>query len=551
MRLVMRVIIQKTWKSGLIFLSRAVFRWLVVLTVVGFGMKPCETVLLAADGVKSVDELNRLKPQWARYAAARQRLTVEGRLSVRATTHIRLQKCSLLFRRKDRKPLPVIQIGTKIVEIEGYLVREKNQYVFHVQAIRQRPSYLQTFANMRLKVNPINFREWYALGDWALQRASFYHDQKLRDKSQMAYQSGVMAERSQLKADDWSGYFQLSEKVKRFKLSSLLMQSLRHEGHRVRWKNYLLPKGKLTAKEKLTFEDVVQGVRKEWPNCVTPLKRVDQKLLEKYRRDPVATYRSSLAWQHSDLHRFFYWEIQQIRIIADAKPDGSNGLDIANRLDALIPELHLLAKSYRKRAWDYRAKHAETLSEKELVLLVKELRRQQQPQQATAVIGDWLKNQLPKQRQKGSVGLVWLSDRYVRLLNDQATAIQLLLEAHRADSESREVSERLTQFGYLLRNGKWLLKSEAEKLPLSPVEKARETGRITIGMSQADVRRVMFGSPTSVSRMTTRRTLSTVWIYGKRYGKRLAIHFQRRHSESPSQAVVVNVTRVSGASASR
>lgn len=480
---------------------------------------------------KSVQEFVALKSRWSNFAAIKQEITVEGRVSTFSSTKFRLRHCGIVFDNVAVKSLPKLQGKSRTVAVTGYLVEEFKRFVFHVKQIREIPSDVAIFKK-KARTLPIGRPDaWYGLAKWARNRGVFYKDAELLLLADSAFRSGMISERDLLGVSDSSGLLKLATRAKEMKLLNLPRQEWVHSAHRLRWQSYLRSGAP-------TLAEVTAPLKQDLPGSFTPLKTLDEKLAAAYAKNAELAYRSADKKTRQRLHRLFYIEMQLREVNKLAAADGSNGGRIATLIEKIIPEHAALAGKYRELALVYNVDHADTLERREVIELAETLRERKQPDRATAAIKRWLTAQIVKRRKNGAAGLVLLADDYRQLLGDKTKAISYLKEADRLSPKSRIAAERLNRLGLVRRNGQWV--KGANNAPARPAK----VETVNVGMTQAKVREVMFGAPDAVTRIAAGRVIHEVWVFGKRTQDRYSIHFVRGRTESRSFAKVVNVSRL-------
>ena len=487
----------------------------------------------------SVEEFVAKKSRWKAWATAKLRIRIEGRSGAIAGGLMRLQNCDLSFRRPDNKAFSKSITRNRNVEVDGHIVLRNRRPLFLVDRLTQTPTDLSTFTGRRLGIeNPQkNEAAWYALSNWAAGRAKFYGDDELLEKANEAKLRGFSVERDRLKDDDVAGRFTLAKKATDLKLSDDLHGELIHEALQLRY-------AVLKTDKKADLAPIAKDLAAAFPGCKTPLKKDEPLLRKEYWKAPLGVYRNSGASQRATLQRFFYAELILQSIVQGAKPDGSNGLDIADNIDRLLPEQHALAESYRDRRIAYELASVATYSRQQLDDLTARFRKRKQPAKAREAITAWVAAQEARLRKSGAVGLMQAADYYRTLLDDNEKSLALLIEAYQADPESKDVTARLDRLGYALENGRWILKGKRKTVKPNAIEQAIRDGRIIAGMTTEHVRKTL-GEPTSVTRVASAGQVNEVWIYGEQKTSRLAIHFLRRARQPVNEARTIAVSNVS------
>lgn len=492
---------------------------------------------------RSIQEFNALKARWRNFAAIKQTLTLEGRISSIAPTGFRLRNCAVTFQSANGKPLPNLPRKTRTVTITGYLVPDGKRFEFHVTGLKERPTDVEIYKSKKRAIPVGKPEAWYALGSWTRERASFYQDDELHKLAIDAFRTGVISEKELLAGDDWNGLLKLAAKVKALEISGPFSGSWVFEAHRRRWMAY-------RKSGKPTFVDVIKPLPEDLPGSLTSLESPDKKLAADYAKDPLGSYRKATPAQRPQLHRMFYVEIRLHEILRTALADGSNGLVIAKQIEDAIPERDDLARYHQERGLAHQLKNAGTLNRAEAISFAEMYRDRKEPKKANEVLKRWLKSRIAKRRGDGPFGLLLLADDYEKLLGDKKTAFAFANEAYLKNPHAKGISERMSRMGYTLRNGRWVIDDGAVAGVAKPAEKP-EKDPITLGMTQKQVREIMFGAPDSITRVATKRTVHEIWVYGTRAQTRQAIHFKRQYLEPPAQARVVNVTRTRAAPRAR
>jgi hypothetical protein len=114
-------------------------------------------------------------------------------------------------------------------------------------------------------------------------------------------------------------------------------------------------------------------------------------------------------------------------------------------------------------------------------------------------------------------GRVLLAQQYTELLDDRATAKELLIDALRIDSTYRAAEVALRQLGFRKTNDEWV----DARAPAAAVAKKREresepaepSGELLRGLTRAQVRLRMGGPPDVIVRSASQGEVVEQWIY--------------------------------------
>lgn len=465
----------------------------------------------------SIETFNSKRDDWETLVGIP--LKVEGRYSSLGKDLLRFTNCPLSFVLSPDVPPPAAK--SRRVEVTGRLTKQEGKLVFRVERLRELPSEL-----VELRTRARQFRnaapsDWYELGDWGAGRAKFYEDAELARAAREIYTQGILLERDRLPRDEVEGLLALADKAKQFGLTESLRSELAYEGLQRRWDALRRNDG---SPEEL--EALAAAIAERLPESRTPLNPPQPRLHEKYRTSPLGVYRDSGSDDRQKLHRIFYTDVALRIILQQAREDGRNGFDVAQKIDEQVPEQRALAESYRDRAMTFRLARIGTAGRQDALNLAEQFRQRNQPEKARETLRNWIKSREPLLRQDGTAGLIRLADDYLSLLEDDRTAAALLIEAYELDPQLEETATRLSRLGYQLRDGKWLNPRQAANEPEDPVRQAMREGRVIVGMSDEEVRKSL-GRPTSIARAATAAHVSEIWIYGEPGSSRLAVEFSR------------------------
>lgn len=474
------------------------------------------------------------RSQWESFAQGKVRLTLEGRYRSMAPAALRFTNCDLPFEAEEGETFPRLPGQSRRIEVSGHLEKDRRGLVFIVKTIQQLPSDLATFGKKRAVLPPDDERAWYDLGDWAHARGAFYKDEELLQKAREVYFRGVNIERRELSADDADGLLELAEKAGRYELPESLRRELVHEAYQRLWK-------KSRAAGRPEPAALLETMSQDLEGSKIPLDPPQPALRERYWDNPLQVYNRSGLDERPALHRIFYSTVLLEKITDKAQQDGSNGFEIARRIDALVPEQHALAETFRKRELEFRMTNLNTATRREAVELAERFRRRSQPDQGRLALESWLSAKTESLRREGPAGLVRAAEAYISLIDDKQSAAKLLVEAYELSDGSKEVAVKLRELGYQQRDGGWLSPDEFKQLPEDPARKAMREGRIIVGMTTEQVRKTL-GVPKSSSRVATAGRIDEVWTYGEGGGSRLAVHFLRS-TETDAAATVVRVSQ--------
>ena len=504
---------------------------------------------LQAAGAQSMQSFLELKPQWSEFVGTSFR--IEGQYAILVRDSLRMKNCDLPFRASQ----PIKLVGTsRVLEVSGRLAKEANsgKLYFEIDQVRQLPTDLQTLTERERTLLRAAPKQWYELAEWAAARGKFYNDEELLERAKVISRKGLNLERQELKELTPSALRTLSSRIPELGLEESLRLDWLHESYWLEWEalQKSAPQVDLAAEELDDKKDPVfqllNRLDKDLPGAKTRVEEVLPLLVNEYRRHSVLTYHNASEAKRRTLERLFHIEIAAAAIARFTKPDGSNGEQIAARLDDLIAEQHELAEKHRDAELGFLAKTAATLTRNQLGELVQRCRDRKQEMLAKEALSNWLTRREQSLRKDGVTGLIQLADERLALVQDQPGASALLLEALQLAPKNEDVIERLKKLGYQEVNGQWVAPPSNPAAPIAPQPVANETdlerfirlGVPKIGMTPAQLLKCL-GSPQSLTRVATSGRVTETWVYREGTTVRYRVTVERRPNRGTSEVLSV------------
>ncbi len=456
----------------------------------------------AQDDAESIQKFVGRKDQWSALLGAR--FVLEGRVGVVSAQTLQFDGCDLTFRLKPG--LPVLTRDTRVAEVSGVIVREGQKLYFDVDGLRRRDTDLETLRARRARIDSTRADAWYGLADWAASRGEFYGDNELRAKAEELREIGLTTESRRLKPGDIEGLLALAKKANDWKLDQGIAWRFIHDACRIE-----LTQARRDPRNHA--DAVLARVIKGLPGSQTPLKPEEQPLRASYERNPSEVYAKADNDTRFKLHRALYTEVLLSRIEGDARPDGSNGYDIAARIAQQIPELESLVEQYRLKELAHLGSRVEMLSRNEIVDYSRKLAERKQDREARDVKLKWLRAREPAARVEGPRGLMRLADDYQDLLADQETATALYESAWILNPQSPEAAAWLTARGLVQDGTRWVPKSAASAPMTDRFAQAIQEGQVLAGMTAQQARAAMGARPAAIVRQASRGKTTELWIY--------------------------------------
>lgn len=496
-------------------------RFLMTVCLVNvFVIATSPAVILAAG--QSVEDFLKTKPRWSKLIGSTFR--IEGRVATGAGKILKLSRLPILF--VSEEELPELRGPDVAVEVVGRLKkRETGVFEFELLSLKKTESDIQRLNRLRVDLPRDDPEPWYQLGDWAMSRVRFYQsgrklDQQLVNDATELYRMAIRKERTGMIDPNYNRLKALAIKSERYGLGDEFKLSFLHEAHYRTWDSIR----RRASSQQLTNTAI--RIAGELPEANKPVEEFDPDFVSEWKKGPVRFYNQAPETLRPQLHRLLYQQVMLEGIEKDAAEDGSNGDEIAERLEKFIPEFSTLATRYRLKAFEWRIDNVTGLSRDEALSLKQELIDAGNEAQADRTFLKWFQNVETNLRQQGASGLIELASQYESLFDDGQTAVQLLLEADRVKPGSSYVADRLDAYGYTRVDGRWRHKAEATPGGISPIEQAMRDGRVIRGMTSEHVRKTL-GPPDSVSRVLTSRDVIEYWLYGTSSGARMSVRLSR------------------------
>jgi hypothetical protein len=480
------------------------------------------TVACAADEM-SIAQLVAQRSKWPDFAASGQPIKIDGRYSIFSSKLLRFLKCDdLNFVWHDDEqtfPVDLPTLRSRTIEVYGRFVLQSGKPLFRVERVRELPTDAETFSQRKSALTDAPAAAWYALGDWALARGSFYSDLELEAEAQRLFAEAIKREGSALADEALDAKIALSQKFGKYELGDADRVAFVHDAFSRRWR------AMKTNVAAVDLEQLSDRMREYLRGCRTPLDSPQTALADRYRLDPGIVYRESGSATRQRLNRILYSEIRFAYVQALGREKNLDGLQLADAIDREVPEFHAKAEKLREQTLQERLAAAATLSRSDVLKLAERFALREQPEKALQAKKAWVLAGDERLRKEGRPDdLIQAAHEHQSLLDDNEGAAKLLMEAYDRAPEMKEISEQLERLGWKRAGGKWLTRAEAAALPPDPAKQAADEGP-RVGMTREQILKVLSSRPDSVTRVISAGRLNEVWIYNENVGPRLAVHF--------------------------
>ncbi|MCA9081428.1 MAG: hypothetical protein KDA58_12770 [Planctomycetaceae bacterium] len=453
---------------------------------------------------RSIEEFMTFKDKWPQLVQASSTWNLEGRYGFIAAGEMRFAQCPLKFLLPgDERFAPR---NSNVVEVTGKLVLDGKDVVFQVSRIVPRPSDMQTLASRRALLNTRQSEAWYALGDWALGRGTFYNDDDLKVAAHELFQQGIETERIALKTGQVEELLALATKAESYRVNTPYVRELRHQAYREQF-------DLIKADPKADLGELVLKLKEQFPASGRRLPAYDADTERKYQADPLAEYAAARTDLRDIYDRLFVLELEMLRIGKRIKADGSNGNEIAALYETMIPERPELPQQFREKELDYHFSRVASMTRTEMLELSEKFVAREEPGRGLAVKENWLKAREPRMRRDGARGLCEFAEDWITLTEDYETARGLYIEAYRLNPGYPPSTVWLEANGYVLHQNKWIPADQAPPSGDAEMRKAIEEGRVLLGMTSEQVRSALGTVPTRTLRFARSRGATELLVF--------------------------------------
>ncbi|MFV0443137.1 MAG: hypothetical protein ACK5Q5_06170 [Planctomycetaceae bacterium] len=426
---------------------------------------------------------------------------LEGRVSTLGKNELRMKGTDLRFVFSTGFERP----RSPYVQLTGRLERDGREFRILVLSLSDyQPD--AAVLKERLRVRDSSLPEtYYDLADWVEKRGEFYADETLQVEAKRMRTLGIETAERRIAPDRPADWRDLADKASQWGLESRLRDGLLHAATRA----------ELTTESRNptpAYGAVLSRISERFPAAQQALAEIPDLMREMYAARPVPTYNQADEDQRLVLQRLLYLETVQKQVEAEAKPDGSNGYAMAERLSRLAPELAAEATRHRERELDYLESRVSRLDRTAVLEFRNKLREVGQLDRALSVVRRWIDQQLSRRPRGPDVDIDRAEFEY-EMTGDTERALALVSGALALDPQAPGGAELLSLMGYGWYEGKAIRKELIPARLPDPFEKAIRLGKIVVGMSDGQVRAALGGAPDQVVRVATQGRVTELWHY--------------------------------------
>jgi hypothetical protein len=506
--------------------------WLIACGLLGF-----DASVSAAERVYTVRQILEVEKSWPLFAETRTEFTVVGLIGSRTDRQIHMKNCKLRFELKPSVEFPNLYNRSKHLQLKGYFTKINGQPAFLVESLEIVPPLVQRFRTEAVSITMANFQAQRKLAERIRKESEFYDDAELLAQSKELFYQSLRTERSRAKDVSPEMFDGWIEQLKDFGIDETIRDEWRHDSLWLRWRNLKNPRGTEYRQFARLLGDTFPAARK-------PLETPQPKLREQYLLRPEYQFAEADSAQRDKLLRLFYIEVLVRDLEQEARPDGSNGDEIAARYRNSLPELPEKFVEHENAWLTWRSANVAQASRNDAIQLAQEYRTRNRPDEARVILEKWLQARLTVWKRDGASGFMRAAEEYLDLLEDRSQAAELLKSAWNLAPGHEEIEKKMADLGHHRHEGKWISTQEFEQLPPDKLQLAIQQGKVVPGMTPEQVRRA-FGAPARRHTSFSAGRIGHVWVFGESGGKQTTVHFQRESRAAFEQARVIAVGETS------
>ncbi|MGO9467785.1 MAG: hypothetical protein ACLQIB_44935 [Isosphaeraceae bacterium] len=237
-----------------------------------------------------------------------------------------------------------------------------------------------------------------------------------------------------------------------------------------------------------------------------------------YGDDPAGAYRIAPPDIRKALDRRLWADATERLLELQAGADVRSALDASDQAANLLPERPELAQRLTTKGLDKARQNLAAMRLDDVKAMAQVYReRLHQPDQALYLLRDWLKIKQDRLSNTDAEGPLGLAILYEELLQDRATAIELLRKASKIDPNSQEIAEAFRNRGYRKLKDDWIeavpQQTAKPNGPTDAAAPAAGTSRGLKGLTAEEVGTRIGGKPDRVNYIGTNGQMIEQWIY--------------------------------------
>lgn len=400
------------------------------------------------------------------------------------------------------------------VMVDGVLKREGGRLVCEVTAIAPVPSDRERLDHAVADLAPKDFESRRSWAAWAERRARDFKDSGLAKRAKEIETDAlrISADMKRLAVDAPEEWLAMAKEAKAGQIPEPEPSALAHRAFRSML---------ASATSEADLKSLLQKIEGFFPNARTDRAAARANLArwdKPYASDPAATYRMAPPEIRQALDRRLWADATERLLDLEASQNFRAALDASDRAAAILPERTEVAARLTRTGLE-KARHSLAHLRLDEAKAMAQVYREKlhQPSEALNFLRDWLKIRQDRLSNTDAEGPLGLATLYEELLEDRATAIELLKKAWKIDPNSQEIAEAFRVRGYRKANNDWIetVPQQLDKAngPTPPAPSGGATSSGLKGLTAEEVGTRIGGKPDRVNYIGSKGQMIEQWIY--------------------------------------
>ncbi|APZ94310.1 hypothetical protein [Fuerstiella marisgermanici] len=492
----------------------------------------------AAEDLTARQAIER-QAEWPTWARQRTALRISGRFEGRAGGQFRLEKLPIMQTPARGTVLANdVRVGQRLT-LTGTLRESGRKFYLDVNRISIDLTDGERLAAQVRKADSKDPAALYKLADDYQPIADFYEDEELAEQIKSLRRTAFDQQRQQRK-DDPAALLQLAEAGATAGIAESVTDAIKFESLVVRSKSASANRTKL-----------MKDLQSQLDGWDRHNQFPDKAAEERFLKDMVGEYEKADSLNRQRMHRRFYQRVRSEDILKNLKPDGSNGLEIAAKLTADVPEEKAQIARAQSLYVEYRLQRVPEMSRQQLDDVETLLRQSGRSGEFTATLKTWLAAQEKRLNNGELDGMLQLANQYLfaferwKNLEHSDAGIDLLKKAWQlankaAPKEAASILQLLEKRGWTRLDDRWMTTQDLKKLPRDDIALALREHRVVAGMTRSQIVAVM-GLPKRPVKVVSGLSVQEIWVYGDQRSSRITVHLERSRFAAPEDAVAILV----------
>jgi hypothetical protein len=400
------------------------------------------------------------------------------------------------------------------VVVRGEFKREGSRLTCAVTGIAVVASDRERLDRAIADLAPKDFESRRAWAAWAERRARDFKDNALLKRARAIEGDAlrINADMKRLAVDAPQEWLAMAKDARARQIPEPGPSALAHRAFRPR-----LAAAKSTANLKSLIQEIegfFPGVEADRASGVANLARWEKP----YGDDPAAAYRLATPDVRKAFDRRLWADATARLLELQAGQNVQSALGASDQAAVLLPERPELAARLTRSGLEQARKTLAEMRLDEVKAMAQVYReRMHQPNEALNFLRDWLKIKHDRLSNTDAAGPLGLAALYEELLEDRATAVELLRKAWKIDPSSKEIAEAFRVRGYRKLKDDWIeaVPEQAGKAngPTAGASPGGAGSPGLVGLSAEEVGARIGGKPDRVSYIGSKGQIIEQWIY--------------------------------------